>query len=278
MSFYPHNVDYAPPVQPSGGGHAVTGGKVADLLKYEVAPLNTSQVNLHAAVLLDATYAKTAGTSVVLETAVATDNLLTVTVGTVIAVGDIFKDAAKAEWVKITSIAAAPVYTVERGYRGTALATHAAGATWNLVGKTVAVTLLATELAACPQLVEIKGVGGTLSGDVTVYGTNIKHEAISDTIALNAAAAVPSVKAFRSVVSMDVPCQVAGSDSVSLGTVKSVGLPWYVKSADYCVVKLLDGSADAGTVTYDDNELEKNVYAVAGTPNGTKLLTLFVAH
>jgi len=280
MSFYPHNVDYAPPVQPSGGGHAVTGGKVADLLKYEVAPLNTGTVNLHAAMTLDAAVTKTAGTSVVLETAVATNVILTVTADTGWAVGDIVKDDAKAEWCLITSIAAAPLYTVQRGYRGTALATHAAGATWKTVGKTVAVTLLATELAACPQLLQIKGVkaGGSLTGNVTLYGTNIKHEAISDTIALSDDAAVPGVKAFRTVTSVDLPLRTTAADTVSLGTVKSVGLPWYVKSADYCLVKLLDGSADAGTCTYDDNEIEKNVYAVAGTPNGTKLLTLYIAH
>jgi hypothetical protein len=280
MSFYPHNVDYSPPVQPSGGGHAVTGGKVADLLKYEVAPVNTGTVNLHAAVTLDAEITKTAGTSVVLETAAATDVLLTVTVGTLLAVGDILKDDAKAEKVLVTDIDDAPIYTVQRAYRSTALATHAAGATWKTVGKTVALSLLATELAACPQLIQIKGVkaGGALTGDVTVYGTNIKHVAISDTMALADDAAVPGVKAFRSLVSMDLPLRTTAADTVSLGTVKTVGLPWYVKTADYCVVKLLDGSADAGSVTYDADEIEKNVYAVAGTPNGTKLLTLFIAH
>jgi hypothetical protein len=174
MSFYPHNVDYEPRVQPSGGGNAVASAKVADLLKYEVAPQNTGTVSLHAAVTLSDAVAKTAAASgSVLQLAQVSDTTLTLTTDTVLAVGDVLKDAAKAEWVKVTSVAAKPSYTVERGYNDTALATHATGATWDLVAQEVLVTLLAAELAACPQLVEIKGVGATLSGDVIVVGTDI---------------------------------------------------------------------------------------------------------
>jgi hypothetical protein len=280
MSFYPHNVDYEPPVAFSGGGGKVTGAKVADLLKYEVAPLNTGTVNLHAAVTLDAAITKTAGTSVVLETAVATDVLLTVTVGTELAIGDILKDDAKAEKCLVTAIADAPIYTVQRAYSGTALATHAAGATWKTVGKRVAITLLATELAACPQVVQVKGVkaGGALTGDVKVYGTNIKRAAINDTIALNDDAAVPGVKAFKTVTAMDLPLRTTAADTVSLGTVKTIGLPWYVVNTAHMLLGQLDGSADTGTITYDDNELEKCVYAPSGTPNGTKKLVLYIIH
>ena len=278
MSFYPHNVDYAPPVSPSGGGRAVASAKVADLLKYEVAPQNTSAVSLHAAKLLSAPVQKTAAATVCLALAQVSDTQLTVTVTGTLAVGDVLKDAAKAEWVKVTSIAAAPIYTVERAYHGTTLATHAGGATWDLVAQEVLVTLLAAELAACPQLVEIKGVGGTLAGDVHVVGTDITGAALDETIALNAAAAVPSVSAFKSVSKYIVPLQVAGSDSVSLGLTKSIGLPWKVPSVDYMLLRLFDGGADAGTVTYDGTTLSKNLYVPAGTPNGTKKVTLFIAH
>lgn len=278
MSFYPHNVDYEPGVQASGGGRAITNAKVADLLKYEVAPQNTSTTSLHAAVTLSDALARTAAASVCCELAQVSDTRLTFTVDTTVAVGDVFKDAAKAEWVKVTSITNKPVYTVERGYHGTALATHAGGATWNLVAQEVLVTLLAAELAACPQLVEIKGVGATLTGDVHVVGTDINNGVLDETIALNAANAVPSVNAFKTVSKYIVPLRVAGSDSVSLGLTKSIGLPWKVKSADYCLLKLFDGSSDAGTVTYDAATLSKNLYVPAGTPNGTKKVTLFVAH
>jgi len=278
MSFYPHNVDHVLPVQPSGGGKAITGARVADLLKYERAPLATTATGLHANVTLDVTYAKTAAATVVLETAVATNVLLTVTVGTVIAVDDILKDAAKAEWVRVTSIAAAPVYTVTRGFRGTAIGTHAAGATWNSVGKTHALTLLATELKACPQLLEVKGAmaGATnLTGDVTLYGTDIADTAISDTIALNDAGAVAGVKAFKTVTSVDFPCAVTAADTVSLGVTKSVGLPWKVLRTAHALVRELNASTDTGTVTYNTN-LAKCIYTPSGSPNGTNLLTLYV--
>jgi len=278
MSFYPHNVDYNPGVQASGGGRAIASAKVADLLKYEVAPQNTSTTSLHAAKLLSAPVQKTAAATVCLALAQVSDTTLTVTVTGTLAVGDVLKDAAKTEWVKVTSITNAPVYTVERAYHGTALATHAGGATWDLVAQEVLVTLLAAELAACPQLVEIKGVGGTLAGDVHVVGTDINNGALDETIALNAAAAVPSVNAFKTVTKYIVPLQVAGSDSVSLGLTKSIGLPWKIVSLDYMLLHLFDGSIDAGAVTYDAATLSKNVYAPAGTPNGTKKVTLFVAH
>ena len=279
MSFYPHNVDYAPPVSPKGGGRAVAGAKLADLLKYEVTPQTASTTCLHAAKTLSAPVGKVAEASGrVLALAQVSDTILTLTTNTTLAVGDVLKDAAKAEWVKVTSVANKPAYDVERAYHGTALATHAPGATWDLVAQEVAVTLLAAELAACPQLVQIKGVGGTLAGDVHVVGTDITGAALDETIALNAAAAVPSVNAFKSVSRYIVPLQVAGSDSVSLGVTKSIGLPWGVVSADYVLVKLFDGSADTGgTVTYDA-DLSKCLYVPAGSPNGSKKVVLFIAN
>lgn len=279
MSFYPHNPDYAPPVQPSGGGRAIAGAKVCDLLRYEVAPLNTSTVNLHAAVTCRAQVTLTAGTSVVLETASAEDIHLTVTDATGIVVGDILKDDAKAEKVLVTSIADAPILHVTRAYDGTSLATHAAGATWKTVGQRVDITLLESELEACPQLVEVKGVTtGTFNNTVKVVGTNIRDEAIEDSITLNDSTAAAGVKAFKSISHMDLPLRDNADDTVSLGTVKTVGLPWYVVNTAHVILAQLDGSTDAGTVTYDADEIEKNVYAVAGTPNGSKLLDLYIVH
>ena len=258
MTFYPHNTDFKPPVQPSGGGKAVANAILADLIKYEVAPQNTGTTSLHAAVTLSDAVAKTASTTSFLATAAASDNLL--------------KDAAQAEVVRVTAIADAPIYTVERGFGGTTKHTHLAGATWDLTGQVVPVTLLATELEACPQLVEIKGVGATLAGDVVVVGEDFAGNALSETIALNAAAAVPSVNAFKSIDYFIVPLRVAASDSVSLGTVKAVGIPWVDAKV---VLALLDGSTDAGSVT-SNADVSKCVYTISGSPNGTKKLDLFL--
>ena len=272
MTFYPHNTDFKPPVQPSGGGKAVANAILADLIKYEVAPQNTGTTSLHAAVTLSDAVAKTASTTSFLATAAASDNLLKLTTANTLAIGDLLKDAAQAEVVRVTAIADAPIYTVERGFGGTTKHTHLAGATWDLTGQVVPVTLLATELEACPQLVEIKGVGATLAGDVVVVGEDFAGNALSETIALNAAAAVPSVNAFKSIDYFIVPLRVAASDSVSLGTVKAVGIPWVDAKV---VLALLDGSTDAGSVT-SNADVSKCVYTISGSPNGTNKLDLFL--
>ena len=41
------------------------------------------------------------------------------------------------------------------------------------------------------------------------------------------------------------------------------------------MVKLFNGSADSGSLTVDADELEKNVFAINGTPDGAKVLDLF---
>jgi hypothetical protein len=257
---------------------AISGTRVCQLQSYDCIPLNATYVGLHAAVTLVVTYAKTAATTSFLGSALASNNQLKVTVTGTVALGDILQDAVSDELVLVTSISSAPTYAVTRGYRGTVRETHLTGATWNLVGQTVAISLLRTEMARCPQPVEIKGgMAGqtTLTGDVTVWGTNINGLPISDTIALNSAATVPGVKAFKTVATMDVPCAVTAADTVSLGVTKAVGLPWKVTDSRL-IIKEFDGSVDAGSVTYDAGDVAKCIYTAAGTPTGTKKLALFI--
>jgi hypothetical protein len=47
-----------------------------------------------------------------------------------------------------------------------------------------------------------------------------------------------------------------------------------VYHALFLLVKLFDGSTDAGTLAVDADELEKNLFTPAGTPNGAKVLDL----
>jgi hypothetical protein len=256
---------------------AIVGLKPCALQKYEVAPLNATYVGLHAAITMVVTYAKTAYSATFLASALATDNNLRVTAGGGVAVGDILQDAASDELVKVTSITGAPTYAVQRGYRGTARDTHLAGATWNLVGQTVALSLLASALLACPQPVEIKGAmaGGSLTGDVKVYGTNINGLAISDAIALANNGTVAGVKAFKTASSVDIPCAVTAADTVSLGVTKAHGLPVKVASLARMVIHEFDGSDDAGAVTYDAADISKCLYTPSATPDGVKKSTLY---
>lgn len=126
-----------------------------------------------------------------------------------------------------------------------------------------------------PRNVTIKGNAAGITGDVVITGTNVSGETITETIALNAASEVLGTTAFASVTNIHLPAEThAGTDTVSIGRGKVFGLPHIVYNAAFLLVKLFDGSADTGTLTVDDDEIEKNVFALNGTPNGAKILDL----
>lgn len=65
-------------------------------------------------------------------------------------------------------------------------------------------------------------------------------------------------------------------DKVSVGLGKKFGLPYMLTAAELAFVKLFNNAADTGTVTVDANELEKNVIALNGTPDGLKPIDLYI--
>lgn len=70
---------------------------------------------------------------------------------------------------------------------------------------------------------------------------------------------------------------VAGvRDRISVGWGKKFGIPYMLTADELVIVKLFNNSADTGTVTADDNELEKNVIELNGTPDGKKPIDLYI--
>ena len=65
------------------------------------------------------------------------------------------------------------------------------------------------------------------------------------------------------------------TDTVSVGRAKKLGLPHIVDNAALLLVKLFDGSSDNGSLAVDADEIEKNLYALDGAPNGAKLVDLY---
>lgn len=127
-----------------------------------------------------------------------------------------------------------------------------------------------------PRTVTVKGNQAGVAGNVVINGTNIEGEAITDTIALNGATEVEGVKAFKTVTRIDLPVEVnAGTDTVSVGYAKKFGLPHIVDNAALLLVKLFNGAADAGSLAVDADEVEKNLYSLAGTPDGAKKVDLY---
>lgn len=127
-----------------------------------------------------------------------------------------------------------------------------------------------------PRTVTVKGNASGIAGNVVIHGTNAAGESITDTIALSGASEVEGVKAFQTVTQIDLPVEThAGTDTVSVGVAKKFGLPHIVDNAALLLVKLFDGSADSGTLAVDADEVEKNLFALNGTPDGSKTLDLY---
>lgn len=125
-----------------------------------------------------------------------------------------------------------------------------------------------------PRVVSIKGNASGITGNVVVHGTNINDEVISDTIALNGSTEVAGAKAFKTVTSIDYPAEThVGTDTVSIGRGVKIGFPAIISNTGLVIAKNFDGSVDAGTVTASTT-VEGSIYAVAGTMNGVKLVSL----
>lgn len=146
------------------------------------------------------------------------------------------------------------------------------------IAQTAAVQTITTGITNpdYPRNVTIKGNAVGNAGNVVITGTNYKGETITDTIALNGATEVAGVKAFRTVTSIQLPVEThAGTDTVSIGVGVKFGLPHIVLYATCLLVKDFDGSADAGSLAVDADEIEKNLYTLAGTADGAKLIDLW---
>lgn len=70
---------------------------------------------------------------------------------------------------------------------------------------------------------------------------------------------------------------VAGvCDAVSVGWGNKIGIPYKLYADELVIAKLFDKSADSGAVTPDATDIEKNVIALNGSPNGAKDLDLYI--
>lgn len=131
----------------------------------------------------------------------------------------------------------------------------------------VITTVLAASLLAQPDFARKITVtpGGTTTdvpaGDVTIVGTNIRGETITDvvTFAANASAAGSTTKAFKTVDSITFPIQDGPAATYDVGVSDAMGLDRCMKGNEVILVTL-DGAYETTrpTVTYDDNEVEKN--------------------
>lgn len=124
-----------------------------------------------------------------------------------------------------------------------------------------------------PRLVVVVS-NAAITTKVTIKGTDISGAAVSEELTLNGTTPVPSTIAFATVTEIDLPIRTNSGDTVSVGTLNKFGLPHIVPTANHLIKSLFNASADAGTLTVNA-ALNKNVYEVAGTPDGAKAVELF---
>lgn len=124
-----------------------------------------------------------------------------------------------------------------------------------------------------PRLLTLTGNQASVTGDVIFIGTDISDAALTETVASNGTATVPTTKAFKTLTSVEIPTRGAASDTIAIGTSAKVGFPVAIPQTTRVLAKNFDGSTDAGTVTAGATAA-LSVYAAAGTFNGAKILEL----
>lgn len=119
----------------------------------------------------------------------------------------------------------------------------------------------------------------TADSTVTIYGTNIADDVISDilTFTANLSTAKTTTKAFKTVTSVVFSAQADGTPAINVGWDDSIGLP-FMFSAKPIALELFDNAMQftAGAFTIDADEIEKNFYNPNGTLDGAKTLKLLM--
>lgn len=125
--------------------------------------------------------------------------------------------------------------------------------------------------------------GGTTAdvpaGDVTIAGTNIHGESISEAITLtaNQSSIANGTKAFCSVTSVVFPIQDGASATYDVGVIDVLGLKRCMPNAGSLVFATFDGAYETTrpTCVADADEVEKNTCDINGTLNGSKDVELY---
>ena len=129
-------------------------------------------------------------------------------------------------------------------------------------------------------LIADANIGDPVTGFFTVTGSNAAVILTANAIAVNDTSmslviANDGSAGITTVTSVDTT--PGSNDKVSLGRTKVLGIPQIVKYAACVLVALFKGSADAGSLAVDDDEVEKNLYTPAGTLDGSPVDLYYLA-
>lgn len=112
-----------------------------------------------------------------------------------------------------------------------------------------------------PRTLSVTGGHADCAGVVTIHGTNINDDPISESITQNGVNTVPGAKAFKHIDSIDIPARSsANTPTVTIGTTDAYGLPLCLPAAACLYATYHNGTLEGtpATVTVDSDEIEKN--------------------
>lgn len=139
---------------------------------------------------------------------------------------------------------------------------------------------------AWPRNITVSVAATTLThiaaGIVKVEGINFANEAISENFTVTADTATVSPLAgdlaFKKVTKVTIPVQDGDSVTFDVGWGAKFGIPYKLYTDELVILKLFNKAVEntEGAVTADASNLENNVYAPNGTPDGTKDIDLYI--
>lgn len=117
------------------------------------------------------------------------------------------------------------------------------------------------------RTIRLKGNQATVSGVVTLRGTDLAGRIITEDVLVTGTVAVDSNQAFKEIRNATFPVRQAASDSISLGLGADLGLsrPLAEGLSDVDLVELENHTADAPTSV----DATYNTFIPGTTPNGS---------
>jgi hypothetical protein len=130
-----------------------------------------------------------------------------------------------------------------------------------------------------PRVLSITGTmaGASLTGDVTIYGTDASGASINEAIALNNNATVAGLQAFKTITKIHFPAKVTTADTVKVGTTDALGLIHCLTLE--CIVNHYKNNVKettAPTVTMSATVLSLNTVKPHTTINGDAVDILYI--
>lgn len=147
--------------------------------------------------------------------------------------------------------------------------------------------VVTTGITNPPYPRNISATAGGTAGDikaiqVIVAGTNIKDEAISETLTaftVDTPGTVQGAKAFKTITSITIPAHDGTGATTAIGFGDKVGLPDMLPTTNTVLLAALGGTREgtAPTVVADADEIEKNTVDPSSALNGTALDIYYIA-